>query len=100
MSEVPRSTDAAHHLEAIVRWSDDAIVSKDLRGMITSWNQAAERMFGYTAAEVLGRSITIIIPPERFQEEEHVLRQVMAGLVVDHFETERMTKDGRTIEIS
>jgi PAS domain S-box-containing protein len=100
MSEVPRSPDAAPHLDAIVEWSDDAIISKDLRGIITSWNRAAERMFGYTAAEVLGRSITILIPPERFQEEEHVLRQVMAGLVVDHFETERVTKDGRTIEIS
>jgi PAS domain S-box-containing protein len=100
MSEVPRSPDAAPHLEAIVQFSDDAIVSKDLRGIITSWNRAAERMFGYTAAEVLGRSITIIIPPERFQEEDHVLKQVMAGLVVDHFETERVTKDGRTLEIS
>ena len=100
MSEVPRSPDAAPHLEAIVRWSDDAIVSKDLRGIITSWNRAAERMFGFTADEVLGRSITIIIPPERYQEEDHVLKQVMAGLVVDPFETERMTKDGRTIEVS
>ena len=100
MSEVPRSPDAAPHLEAIVQFCDDAIVSKDLRGIITSWNRAAERMFGYTAAEVLGRSITIIVPPERFQEEEHVLKQMMAGLVVDHFETERVTKDGRTLEIS
>ncbi len=100
MSEAPRIPDAAWHLDAIVQFSDDAIVSKDLRGIITSWNRAAERMFGYTADEVLGRSITIIIPPERFGEEEHVLKQVMAGLVVDHFETERVTKDGRTLEIS
>ena len=87
-------------LAAIVSSSDDAIVSKDLRGYVTSWNQAAERLFGYTAAEMIGQPITRIIPSARLAEEDYVLSRVRAGLGVDHFETVRQRKDGSFVEIS
>ena len=90
----------AARLAAIVSSSDDAIVSKDLTGRITSWNGAAERMFGWTAEEVIGRSITIIIPADRQAEEQFVLSRVAQGLVVDHFDTVRQRKDGSRIEVS
>jgi len=91
-------TDAV--LAAIVASSDDAIVSKTLDGIITSWSAGAERMFGYTAAEAIGRSVRMIIPPERQAEEDYVLGQIRRGEKVDHFETERVTKDGRRLNIS
>jgi PAS domain S-box-containing protein len=87
-------------LAAIVSSSDDAIVGKDTNGVITSWNQAAERMFGYPAAEAIGRHITIIIPPDRRHEEDAVLARIRSGQSVDHFETIRVRKDGRLIEVS
>jgi PAS domain S-box-containing protein len=87
-------------LAAIVESSDDAIVSKDLNGTILSWNSSAERMFGYTAAEAVGQSITLIIPVERLHEEDTVLARIRSGLSVDHFETVRVTKDGRSIDVS
>ena len=90
----------AARLASIVASSDDAIVSKDLTGRITSWNTAAERMFGWTAEEVIGRPITIIIPPDRHAEEVFVLSQVSQGLVVDHFETVRQHKDGSQLSVS
>jgi PAS domain S-box-containing protein len=85
---------------AIVDSSDDAIVSKTLDGVITSWNPAAEKMFGYTAAEAIGQSIRLIIPPELQAEEDYVLHQIRQGEKVDHFETTRQTKDGRRLNIS
>jgi PAS domain S-box-containing protein len=85
---------------AIVDSSDDAIVSKTLDGVITSWNPAAEKMFGYTAAEAIGQSIRLIIPPELQTEEDYVLHQIRQGEKVDHFETTRQTKDGRRLNIS
>ncbi|HUN75909.1 MAG TPA: PAS domain S-box protein, partial [Steroidobacteraceae bacterium] len=88
------------HLAAIVESSDDAIVSKTLEGRIQSWNAGAERIFGYTASEVLGKSITIIIPPERLAEETQILATLRRGERIDHFETTRITKDGRRIEVS
>jgi len=91
---------AARRLAAIVEFSDDAIVSKDLNGIVTSWNLAAERMFGYTAAEAVGRSITLIVPADRLSEEEHVLREIRAGHAVDHFETMRRRKDGTLLPVS
>jgi len=91
---------AARRLAAIVEFSDDAIISKDLNGIVTSWNLAAERMFGYTAAEAVGQSITLIVPAERLSEEEHVLREIRAGRAVDHFETMRRRKDGTLLPIS
>jgi PAS domain S-box-containing protein len=87
-------------LAAIVASSDDAIISKDLNGIVTSWNAAAERMFGYTAEEMIGRSIKTIIPADRLQEEDNVLAQIRAGLPVEHFETVRKHKHGRLIDMS
>jgi PAS domain S-box-containing protein len=91
---------ASAHLAAIVESSDDAIVSKTLEGSIESWNAAAERLFGYSAAEAVGRSITIIIPPERLAEEARILETIKRGERVEDFETVRMTKDGRRIDVS
>lgn len=88
------------HLAKIVDSSDDAIVSKDLNGVIRTWNAAAERMFGYTAAEVVGQSIRMIIPADRQDEEDFVLGRIRAGEAVRHFETIRRRKDGRLIPIS
>jgi two-component system, OmpR family, sensor histidine kinase VicK len=91
---------SAERLAAIVESSDDAIVSKDLRGYITSWNSAAERMFGYTAAEIVGRHITTIIPIARRGEEDYVLGRIHAGLRTEHFETVRCRKDGTLVDVS
>ena len=85
----------ARRLAAIVETSDDAIVSKDLNGVVLSWNQAAVRMFGYTAEEMIGSSIRLIIPAERQSEEDTVLAAIRAGQRVEHFETVRMARDGR-----
>ncbi len=87
-------------LAAIVQSSDDPIISKDLNGIVTSWNPAAERVFGYSAKEIVGRSITVIIPASRLDEEKYVLDRIRAGLSVEHFETVRQTKDGELIDIS
>jgi PAS domain S-box-containing protein len=87
-------------LAAIVASSDDAIVSKDLDGTILTWNRGAERMFGYREDEVVGRPITILLPPDRRQEEDEILKTLRAGHRIDHFETERLTKDGRRIQVS
>jgi PAS domain S-box-containing protein len=87
-------------LAAIVESSDDAIVSKTLDGVITSWNPGAERMFGWTAAEAVGRHITLIIPKERHAEEADVLATLRRGERVDHFETVRVAKNGRLLSVS
>jgi PAS domain S-box-containing protein len=87
-------------LAAIVESSDDAIVGKSLGGQILSWNGGAERIFGYTAAEAIGRHITLIIPPERHEEERSILARLARGERVEHFETVRVTKDGRRIDVS
>ena len=92
--------DAALRLAAIVESSEDAIVSKDLNGIITSWNQGAERLFGYTADEAVGRSITILIPSERLSEEDLVLSRIRAGQRVEHFDTVRCRKDGTRVNVS
>ncbi len=91
---------APRHLAKIIESSDDAIVSKDLNGIILSWNAAAERMFGYTAAEAIGHSIRIIIPDVRQSEEDFVLGEIRAGKSVQHYETVRQRKDGTLIPIS
>jgi PAS domain S-box-containing protein len=80
--------------------SDDAIISKTLDGIVTSWNRSAEKMFGYSAAEAIGKSIRLIIPSERQAEEDFVLDRIHRGEKVDHFETVRQTKDGRRLDIS
>jgi len=92
--------DPIGHLAAIVRYSDDAIISKRLDSTVTSWNRAAERMFGYTAAEAIGQSIRLIIPRDRWSEEDDVLAKVTRGEVVDHFETVRQRKDGSMLDVS
>jgi PAS domain S-box-containing protein len=87
-------------LAAIVESSDDAIVGKDLNGIIMTWNAGAERVFGYKAEEVTGLSVTILVPPERLDEEAHILATLRRGERIDHFETERVRKDGRRVHIS
>lgn len=87
-------------LAAIVASSEDAIVSKTLAGIITSWNPAAERLFGYTEAEAIGQHISLIIPKDRLHEEEYIISQVSAGNRVEHFETVRRTRLGKEIDIS
>ncbi|MGH2372177.1 MAG: PAS domain S-box protein, partial [bacterium] len=94
-----RAEAASLRLTAIVDSSDDAIVGKTLDGVVTSWNRAAERMFGYTAAEAIGQPITIIIPPEHRPEEDYVLSRLREGEAA-HFETVRMRKDGTRLDIS
>jgi two-component system, chemotaxis family, CheB/CheR fusion protein len=96
-----RLTDAdAARLASIVVSAEDAIIGKSLDGHITSWNRAAELMFGYTAAEALEKPITMIIPPERLQEEKIIIDRLSRGESIMHFETERLTKDERRIPIS
>ena len=91
----------ALRLAAIVESSDDAIVSKDLNGIISSWNGGAERLFlGYTAEEVIGKPITILIPAERQAEEIEILGRIRRGERVDHFDTVRQRKDRSLVEIS
>ncbi len=91
---------ASRRLAAVVESTDDAIITKDLEGVITAWNAAAERIFGYTAAEAIGRSIRMLIPAELQGEEDLVLGKIRAGEKLDHYETVRMRKDGRRISIS
>jgi PAS domain S-box-containing protein len=95
-----RPPDPTLRLAAIVESSDDAIVSKDLNGIITSWNRGAEELFGYTAEEAVGQSITILIPTDRLTEEDMVLGRVRRGQRVEHFDTIRRRKDGTLVPIS
>jgi PAS domain S-box-containing protein len=87
-------------LAAIVAFSDDAIISKTLDGVITSWNQAATNLFGYSAEEAIGQHITLIIPPHLRQEEDEIIARLRQGMHIDHYETVRVTKDGRYIDVS
>jgi len=87
-------------LAAIVDSSDDAILVKDLRGVIHSWNRGAERLFGYTADEVIGKPVTVLIPPDREKEEPYILRLIASGERLDHFRTVRCRKDGKLVDIS
>ena len=103
MRNVTERTQAEHDsllLAAIIGSSDDAIISKNLEGIITSWNQGAERTFGYTAAEAVGKPITILIPADRLDEEPRILTRLRRGERVDHFETVRRRKDGSLLDIS
>src|SRR5438270_6620721 len=95
-----KGEEAGRTLAAIIESSEDAIISKDLDGKITSWNQAAERLYGYTSDEVIGKPITILIPPERQSEEPQILERIRRGERVDHYETVRRRKDGTLFDIS
>ena len=95
-----RAEHASRLLASIVESSDDAIVSKDLNGLVTSWNQAAQRIFGYTAEEMIGRPIATLIPEDRTNEEVLILERIRRGELVDHYETVRRRKDGSLIDVS
>jgi PAS domain S-box-containing protein len=92
--------EGARLLASIVESSDDAIISKSLDGTIRSWNASAERLFGYTSDEAVGRHISLIIPPDRIAEEDHIIATLKAGTRIDHFETMRVGKDGQQILVS
>lgn len=94
------SEHATRHLAAIVESSEDAIISKDLDGTIRSWNTAAERLFGYTAPEIIGKSILTIIPTDRLGEETEIIARIRKGQRVEHYETARRRKDGSLVELS
>ncbi len=100
VSERKRSDLTRAHLAAIVESSDDAIVSKTLQGVILSWNKGAERLFGYPPQEAIGQPITMLLPPERHDEERQFLERIVRGERIEHFETVRVCKDGRRIDIS
>lgn len=98
--DIMQSSELEGRFKAIIASSDDAIISKDLDGIVESWNPSAERMFGYTADEMIGQPITVLFPPDRLEEEPKILAQLRRGQRVDHFETFRRRKDGQLIEVS
>jgi two-component system, OmpR family, sensor histidine kinase VicK len=98
MDETPWAT--AQHLAAIVESSDDAILSKDLNDIIRSCNPATERVFGYRPAELIGQSVRVLIPPDRQAEEDEILARIKRGERVNHFETVRLAKGGRRVDVS
>jgi PAS domain S-box-containing protein len=91
---------AQARLAAIVESADDAIISKTLEGVITSWNKGAEHIFGYTADEVIGQPVTILFPPDHIDEEPAILARIRAGERIEHYETVRKRKDGTLLDIS
>jgi PAS domain S-box-containing protein len=100
VTERRKAEELRFRLAAIVDSSDDAIIGKTLDGVITSWNEGAHRIFGYTAAEVVGKPVSVLIPPERQDEEPNILKRLARGERIDHFETVRVRKDGRKIYVS
>jgi PAS domain S-box-containing protein len=100
ITEQKEATRTSHLLAAIVDSSDDAIVSKTLDGIITSWNKSAERLFGYTAEEAIGQHITLIVPQDRLYEETTIIERLRRGERIDHFETARRRKDGTLLDVS
>jgi len=100
IDERPAKPSVNSHLAAIIESSEDAIASKDLNGTITSWNKSAERMFGYSAEEIIGQPVTLIIPPELHDDEPRILGKIRAGQRIEHFETVRVHKNGRRIYVS
>jgi PAS domain S-box-containing protein len=100
ISDRKRADVHAQHLASIVESSDDAIISKDLNGIITSWNRGAECLFGYTGDEVIGKPVTILIPADRLDEEPEILARIRRGERIDHYDTVRRRKDGSLIDIS
>jgi PAS domain S-box-containing protein len=100
ITERKQAEEAKSQLAAIVEFSDDAILSKDLNGIIRTWNAGAERLLGYRAEEIVGQPVTRLLPPERKEEEEEILRRLRRGEYVEHFETVRVAKDGRRVAVS
>ena len=100
ITERKKAERAMARLAAIVESTDDAILSKDLNGIIQSWNAGAERLFGYRAEEVVGRPITLLLPPERIEEEQQILDRLLGGQRVEHLETVRVAKDGSRLDVS
>ena len=100
IDELTQAEEIRLRYAAIVESSDDAIIAKSLDGVISAWNAAAERMFGYTEHEAIGQPITVIIPPELHQEEHDILRRLRSGERVDHYQTVRVTKAGERIDVS
>jgi PAS domain S-box-containing protein len=98
--EHARQLHTARFLAAIIESSDDAIISKSLDGIIQSWNHAAERLFGHREADAVGKHISLVIPPDRLNEEEHIITRLKAGERIEHFETERIRRDGQRIFVS
>jgi PAS domain S-box-containing protein len=98
ITDLKRAEAESARLAAIITSSDDAIVSKTLESVITSWNDSAERIFGYTAEEMIGETIYKIIPEDRTEEEPRIIARLKTGERVEHFETKRQTKDGRLID--
>jgi PAS domain S-box-containing protein len=99
-AEQEAEEDAIAHLAAIVESSEDAIVSKDLNGIIKTWNHGAEMLFGYRESEVVGKSITFIIPSRLRSEEDEILSKIRSGQRISHFETIRQNKEGKEINVS
>ncbi len=100
ITERKKAEQVAQRLVSIVESSDDAIVSKDLNGIIESWNKGAERLFGYSSREIVGRPVSILIPPHREREERAILARIWRGEHIDHFETVRRRKDGTLVDVS
>jgi PAS domain S-box-containing protein len=100
ITDIKEAEEKSAKLAAIIESSDDAIISKTLESVITSWNESAERIFGYKADEIIGETIYKLIPEDRKDEEPRILSQLKGGERVEHFETQRMTKDGRLIDVS
>jgi PAS domain S-box-containing protein len=100
ITERKKAEEAHSFLAAIVESSDDAIVGKDLRGTILSWNAGAEQMFGYTAQEIVGRPVSLLTSPDRPDEEDRILERIRAGIRVEHYETIRIRKDGQPLQLS
>src|SRR5262249_38380358 len=95
-----KAEDEALRLSALVQSANDAIIGKTTNGIVQTWNSGAERLYGYSAAEMIGRHTTVILPPNRRDEERQILEQTGRGERVEHFDTIRMCKDGRLIHVS
>ena len=101
LSQVQQATEkVARHLASIVENTDDVIIGRDLDGLVTSWNAAAERLYGYTAEEMIGKPVSVLIPPDRPNEETEILARLRLGERIDHYETMRRAKDGRLLPVA
>src|SRR5690606_33164054 len=100
VTQSKRDHELREQLATIVEYSDDAILSTDLGAIIRTWNAGAERLYGYTAAEAIGRSVNLLLPPEREDEEATILERIQRGEQIEHFETTRQRKDGTLVDVS